>query len=189
MIRRPDYSMIELKMSSPEAEPTMAKIAETILRWQDATQRFDEAIGHRLGLNAAERRCLALLSQGGQPPSVLAAGVGLTRSAMTALVDRLAARGLVARHPDPQDRRQVRVEATPRALAEVMALYRPLADGGAALLARRSPSELQTILAFVTEALALQQAAIAALDTGAGEPPRNSGTTTAGADLPPSTTE
>ncbi len=139
------------------------------MQWQDATQRFDEAVGHRLDLNPAERRCLAMLVHGSQPPSVLAAGVGLTRSAMTALLDRLAGRGFVERQRSARDRRQIVVRATDRARSEVIELYRPLGEGGAALLARRSPSELETILAFIEETLALQTQVTEELEAQTGQ--------------------
>jgi DNA-binding MarR family transcriptional regulator len=150
--------------STPDRRMLETRLANAIMQWQDAAQRFDEAVGHRIDLTPAERRSLAMLVAGPQPPSVLAAGVGLTRSAMTALVDRLAARGLVERQRCAQDRRQVLVHATDRARSEVMALYRPLAEGGAALLERRSPEELETILAFVEDTLALQTQATGALE-------------------------
>lgn len=116
-------------MSTPDRRSLEARLSNVLMQWQDATQRFDEAVGRRLDLNPAERRCLALLVAGPQVPSVLAEGVGLTRSAMTALVDRLEARGLVVRQRSDRDRRQVLVQASGRARDEVMALYRPLAEG------------------------------------------------------------
>lgn len=151
-------------MSTPPRIELERRLSAAIMQWQDATQRFDEAVGHRLDLNPAERRCLAMLVHGSQPPSVLAAGVGLTRSAMTALLDRLEGRGFVERQRSAQDRRRVLVRATDRARSEVMELYHPLAEGGTALLARRSPSELETILDFVEDALALQMQVTEALE-------------------------
>jgi DNA-binding MarR family transcriptional regulator len=151
-------------MSTPNRRSLEARLSNALMQWQDATQRFDEAVGRKLDLNPAERRCLASLVAGPQLPSVLAEGVGLTRSAMTALVDRLEARGLVVRQRSDRDRRQVLVQATGRARDEVMALYRPLAEGGTELLSRRSAQELAVILAFLEDALALQVEAVKALE-------------------------
>ncbi|WP_327787137.1 MarR family winged helix-turn-helix transcriptional regulator [Rhabdonatronobacter sediminivivens] len=156
-------------MSTTSRSELESRLSAAIMQWQDATQRFDQAVGHRLGLNPAERRCLAMLAHGSQPPSVLAAGVGLTRSAMTALLDRLAGRGLVERQRSARDRRQIQVRATDRARSEVMVLYQPLAEGGAALLARRSPAELKTILAFIEETLALQTQVTENLEAPTGQ--------------------
>lgn len=156
-------------MSTPDRHALQARLSNAVTQWQDATQRFDDAVGRRLDLNPAERRCLAMLVAGPQPPSVLAAGVGLTRSAMTALVDRLVERGFVTRRPCERDRRLVLIHATERARDEVMALYRPMAEGGAALLAQRSLSELETILAFIEETLALQAQMTEALELQTGQ--------------------
>jgi len=68
------------------------------------------------GLFGRELDLVALLTASG-PTSVksLVADLGLPRSTMTAIVDRLQERGLVTRHPNPQDRRSVVLEATPAA--------------------------------------------------------------------------
>lgn len=67
-------------------------------------------------LYGRELDLIALLTSGG-PTSVksLVADLGLPRSTMTAIVDRLQERGLVHRMPNPQDRRSVILEATPSA--------------------------------------------------------------------------
>ncbi|MEM9176837.1 MAG: MarR family transcriptional regulator [Myxococcota bacterium] len=69
------------------------------------------------GLFGRELDLVALLTSSG-PTSVksLVADLGLPRSTMTAIVDRLQERGLVNRHPNPQDRRSVVLEATPAAI-------------------------------------------------------------------------
>lgn len=68
------------------------------------------------GLVGRELDLIALLTASG-PTSVksLVADLGLPRSTMTAIVDRLQERGLVLRHPNPHDRRSVILEATPSA--------------------------------------------------------------------------
>lgn len=50
-----------------------------------------------------------------------------------------------------------------------MVLYQPLAEGGAALLARRSPPELEAIRAFIEETLALQTQVIGDLEAQTGQ--------------------
>ena len=66
------------------------------------------------GLSGRELDLIALLSSAG-PTSVksLVADLGLPRSTMTAIVDRLEARGLVNRLPNTEDRRSVILRATP----------------------------------------------------------------------------
>ncbi len=76
------------------------------------------------GLFGRELDLVALLTSSG-PTSVksLVADLGLPRSTMTAIVDRLEDRGLVNRRPNPQDRRSVVLEATPAA-HEALLLYK-----------------------------------------------------------------
>jgi DNA-binding MarR family transcriptional regulator len=68
------------------------------------------------GLSGRELDLVALLGSSG-PSSIksLVADLGLPRSTMTAIVDRLEDRGLIKRLPNPQDRRSVILEATPSA--------------------------------------------------------------------------
>lgn len=68
------------------------------------------------GLVGRELDLVALLTASG-PTSVksLVADLGLPRSTMIAIVDRLQERGLVIRLPNPDDRRSVILEATPEA--------------------------------------------------------------------------
>ena len=76
------------------------------------------------GLFGRELDLVALLTAAG-PTSVksLVADLGLPRSTMTAIVDRLESRGLVTRKPNPQDRRSIVLEATPAAF-EALNRYR-----------------------------------------------------------------
>ncbi|HPG25184.1 MAG TPA: MarR family transcriptional regulator [Myxococcota bacterium] len=76
------------------------------------------------GLSGRELDLVALLISSG-PTSVksLVADLGLPRSTMTAIVDRLEERGLVKRMPNPEDRRSIVLEATPSA-AEALTRYR-----------------------------------------------------------------
>jgi DNA-binding MarR family transcriptional regulator len=68
------------------------------------------------GLLGRELDLVALLTASG-PTSVksLVADLQLPRSTMTAIIDRLEARDLVSRHPNPADRRSVILETTPKA--------------------------------------------------------------------------
>lgn len=54
----------------------------------------------------------ALLDSGGVNPSHLAESIGLTRGAVSKLVDRLAAKGFVACRSEKKDRRYQRVDLT-----------------------------------------------------------------------------
>ena len=73
------------------------------------------------GLAGRELDLVASLSASGQTSiKSLVADLNLPRSTMTAIVDRLEARGLVNRLPNPVDRRSVILEATPSANAALL---------------------------------------------------------------------
>ena len=144
-------------MSSLNKEALIGKLGELVMRWQDATQRYDEAVGARWGLNASERLCLSFLMHGPQMASAIAAETRLTPAAVTALIDRLAERDFVRRHPHPNDRRKVMVELAPAAYALAEQAYAPLRVAGATMLARYSEPELASFTRMLAESIAMQQ--------------------------------
>jgi DNA-binding MarR family transcriptional regulator len=143
-------------MSSAAENDIAEAIGRTIMRWQDATEDFDEAFGRLHGLSAPERRCLGLIAFGPQTARAIATETGLTPASITALLDRLEARNLLTRRPDPDDRRKIMVSATRKALSLIEEAYGPIQREGAALLMRYSREEQDTILRFVADALELQ---------------------------------
>lgn len=74
----------------------------------------------RYGLNGGEFDVLATLRRSGGPysltPTELYRSMMLSSAAMTNRIDRLEERGLVAREPDPDDRRGVRIRLTTEGL-------------------------------------------------------------------------
>jgi DNA-binding MarR family transcriptional regulator len=87
-----------------------------IVRWagrSDVRQRLLGAAGR--GLSAVDVNLLrTVIASGPLRISELAEWQGVDKSTMTPQVRRLEERGLVERHPDPQDRRGVLVRATAR---------------------------------------------------------------------------
>ena len=71
----------------------------------------------RYGVSGTDYRLLATLRHTPEPrlltPSALASAVMLTPGAVSRQLDRLNDRGLIERHPDPQDRRLVLVGLSP----------------------------------------------------------------------------
>lgn len=126
------------------------------MHWQDATQDFDEAFGRLHGLSRPECRCLALLAFGSQTARAIATETGLTPASITALLDRLEARGLLSRKPDTDDRRKVMVRATRKTQAMIEEAYGPIRRDGIALLEGYFPAEREIVLKFVTDILDMQ---------------------------------
>lgn len=97
------------------------------------------------GLERWEFDVLATLRRSG-PPYELSAGAlnkaaMVTSGAITNRIDRMAARGLVERIPDSDDRRSVRVRLTDRGLALVDEVLGPHVANEARLLASLDPGE------------------------------------------------
>lgn len=142
------------------------ELARGVMRWQDETQAYDEAVGERMGLNAAERRCLGFLHHGPQPAGAIAAATGLTPAAVTALVDRLEARGLLTRKRSVEDRRKVMIEGTAKAQEMAQRYYGPIARDGQVIIEQFDDRELETILRFLRAALDLQRRHLDRLKAG-----------------------
>lgn len=93
-----------------------------------AMDLFDEAACTALGLGRSDLRALNLLEHGPLGATVLAERLGLTRPAVTALLDRLERAGYVARVPVPGDRRATAVELLPATWRAFARVYRPLGE-------------------------------------------------------------
>jgi DNA-binding MarR family transcriptional regulator len=135
----------------------LAALEAAIPRWQDAVTLYDEAVGAALGLGLSERLCMAALAGGTMAPKDLAAAVHRTPAAVTALLDRLEARGLVERRPDPRDRRRLLVAMTPEAEALARRYYGPIAARGRAFLDTFEDNELAVLRRFVEGLVQLQE--------------------------------
>ncbi|WP_205471639.1 MarR family winged helix-turn-helix transcriptional regulator [Nocardioides sp. SYSU D00038] len=105
------------------------------------------------GIESWEFDVLAALRRAGKPyelsPGRLLRETLVTSGTMTNRVDRLAARGLVERYPDPDDRRGVIVRLTPEGGAAVDAAFTALLEAEERLLAElpaRQQEELAGLL-------------------------------------------
>ncbi len=146
-----------MKKSSDEKTALIETLGTMVVRWQDATQTYDEAVGEIYGLNPAERLALSFLWPGPQTASAIARHVRLTPPAVTALIDRLEKRGFVRRKPDPNDRRKVLVEAGEEAMRVTVEAYLPLRDRGAVSLAKYSAAELRIFTSVLEDTLRIQE--------------------------------
>ena len=103
-----------LPMLDPEVEGIVDRIGGLDRRFKRA---MDETLGE-FNLDYAEYKLLGLLSREGEvyrsSPGRLARLMELSSGAMTNRLDRLEEAALVRRLPDPEDRRGVLVELTPK---------------------------------------------------------------------------
>lgn len=150
---------MEEHASRPEKDDLVETIGQLVVRWQDATQKHDEAVGEIYGLGPAERLCLSFLWLGPRTASAIAREVRLTPAAVTALVDRLERRGFVRRTSDPTDRRKVLVELAGGALRLAEEAYLPMQRAGVENLRRYSADELKLMIRLMSDMLAIQEEA------------------------------
>ena len=81
-----------------------------------AGERYLQVMSNDVGLGVTETQAVSYLTvHGDQGQSDLAAGLGLSSGASTALVDRLERQGIAERSPHSNDRRRTLVRLTPRA--------------------------------------------------------------------------
>lgn len=96
-------------MDRAEALRRLAELSEA-----DATSTalFQQAAAAGYGLGISEMRALSILvREGPQSAGSLMRALHVTSGAVTGIVDRLVARGVARREPDPDDRRRIIVTA------------------------------------------------------------------------------
>lgn len=85
---------------------------------RDVTTKLDRRLAP-FGVTTQQAALLHNAASGGASPSQLMEAVGTDTAGMTKLLDRLEAKGLVERRPNPSDRRSVVIEPTESGLALV----------------------------------------------------------------------
>lgn len=109
------------------------------------------------GLETWEFDVLAALRRAGVPyalsPGRLGTQTLVTSGTMTNRIDRLEARGLVRREPDPDDRRGVRVVLTAAGRSQVDAALQDLVAREHALLSTLDPGEQDALAALLRSLL------------------------------------
>ena len=116
---------------------------------------LSEAIARHVGLRSADLEVLGAIEQHGPlTAGQLSKLTGLSAAAVTGLIDRLEKAGVAARQADPADRRRVLVAVSDGA-RHIVELYAELERDMTAVVARRSPAELQVLEKFLEDALAV----------------------------------
>jgi DNA-binding MarR family transcriptional regulator len=109
-------------------------------------------------LESWEFDVLTALRRAGEPyqlnPGQLLRATLVTSGTMTNRIDRLAAAGLVKRHPDPQDKRGVQVRLTEAGRSRVDAAFADLLDRERLLLAGLSGADRHRLAGLLRTLLA-----------------------------------
>lgn len=107
-----------------------------------AGEHYRQVVAEAIGLGTTESQTLSYLAvHGSSGQSELARDLGLTSSALTALVDRLERQGVAQRVAHPHDRRRTIVSLTDRGVAVISESHRWLT----ATLERIAPDELAQV--------------------------------------------
>ena len=130
-----------------------------------ATVMFHTAVAARQGLSASEEKALDLLGRSGPlTAGELARQSGLAPASVTALINRLEAKGFARRVQNPSDRRSVLVEVDrERLYATVAPLFADWVGSLQELYAGYTDEQLEVILHFLNEAARRQREATARL--------------------------
>ncbi|MFF7310643.1 MarR family transcriptional regulator [Streptomyces sp. NPDC008137] len=115
-------------------------------------------IAQQVGINVTDLTCFAYVMEAGESlltPGDLAARVHVTTGAVTGILNRLERAGYITRHPDPIDRRRIRIAARPEAVTRVLGVYEPYHARLTELFADYSPTEVAVLNDWFTRATAL----------------------------------
>jgi DNA-binding MarR family transcriptional regulator len=141
-------------MAESENKPKRELIDELVSEFRSAGNQdsaFDNLAAERLGINRTDLHCLNIIeNSGGLTAGQLATEAGLTTGAVTGVIDRLERVGFARRVPDPEDRRRVNLEVTPKFYARAERIWGPLkADWESRLGERFTAAELQRAIDFL----------------------------------------
>jgi DNA-binding MarR family transcriptional regulator len=137
-------------MSSKRRKRAMDALNREVRGWQADQELFDSTVMERAGINRTDWRCLDILgTRGPMTAGQLAEAVRLTTGAVTGVLDRLEATGLVRRVRDTHDRRKVNVEVTDEVARQGAPVYGPLIADAAEAHAVFNADELELIARFI----------------------------------------
>jgi DNA-binding MarR family transcriptional regulator len=140
-----------------------------------AMDLFDEAACGVLGIGRSDLRAVTLLGDEALTATALSRALGLTRPAVTALVDRLVAAGFVERVAVPGDRRATAVAARPGTDDVLTKVYGPLRQRVAAVVDGLPAAEQAALGAALDVLAGAFRAAGADLDDEASAPATDAG--------------
>lgn len=139
----------DIRLSREQRTELLGRLVEAVRAAQSASDVLDEAFANFVGINRTDGRCLDVVDRHGPiTAGELAREVGLTTGAVTAVVDRMEAAGLMRRGSDPDDRRKVLIELTSEAKSLAAEVYGPLAHSTRPLLESLSDQEVLTLIGF-----------------------------------------
>jgi len=115
---------------------------------------FRHLIGEVLGVNVTDMECLGVIFfKGVATPTELARYTGLSSGATTAMLDRLEQSGLIARRPNPKDRRSIHIVVVKEATEQVAPWFASLREAQDQIVSSYSEAELELLSDFFTRSV------------------------------------
>jgi DNA-binding MarR family transcriptional regulator len=140
-----DEIVARWRAERPDLDVAPLQVLSRVSRLARHLDRARRAAFAAQGLESWEFDVLSALRREGKPyqlsPGALLRATLVTSGTMTNRIDRLAAAGLVSRHPDPQDKRGVLVRLTNEGLKAVDAAMSELLASERALLTGLDPAQ------------------------------------------------
>src|SRR5688572_30212257 len=126
---------MELSIKLSKQPPVEALIGE-LFDLSIALDLVGNAAASRIGINQTDLICLNLLvRRGPMSPGQIAAALGLTTAAISAMATRLEKGGYAHREMDPADRRRILMHASPAGTQRAFGLFDGFYEATGALLA------------------------------------------------------
>jgi DNA-binding MarR family transcriptional regulator len=131
-------------------------LSERVRTLARAFGSFTATVARILALTPSDVMALEhLFAEGPLGPADIAARLGMTTPAATALVDRLERAGHVERRPHPTDRRRLEIVPTPQAEAAAYAAIAEMIEGMADVGASLTPAERAVVARYLDGAAAV----------------------------------
>jgi DNA-binding MarR family transcriptional regulator len=153
-----DTVLAQWQRERPDLDSTPVAVIGRVSRLSRALEDRLDPVYEQHGLDGGLFDLLATLRRQGAPyqlsPRELADAAMLTSSGTTKRLDRLESAGLIARKPDPADRRGVVIELTPAGRKVIEAAYPQHMANEDRLLAPLTKSERKQLAALLKKLLA-----------------------------------
>lgn len=131
-----------------------AEIIDLLCAYVSEALRSTEQWASAQGIHTTDARAMAALGQAQRTGAAMTAGelaaaIGLSSSATSALISRLEHAGHIERSRDPEDRRRVILTPTPSAGLSAIAYFQPMGDAVTAALSGYDTTDTAVIAGFL----------------------------------------
>ena len=140
------------KDSAEDPEALARDLVGELFELSAAVDLVGNATASRIGINQTDLICLNLLVRHGpMSPGQIAAALGLTTAAISAMATRLEAGGYAHREIDPNDRRRVLMHASPTGAQQAFGLFDDVFTATMDLLASVKPQDLRKLTRLLAQ--------------------------------------